>query len=62
MSYNFKINDNVCILNFSENYPTTRVGLVESDAYKEILSMFFKNLKTQKGEVYNFIDSCCNHD
>lgn len=60
MNLRYKLNKDMCVLNFSEEYPSNPIQLIESDAFKKLIEDFLIYIEEQKGEIYNYLSFCAN--
>lgn len=62
MSYKFKLADDYCILNFSEEFFLTEIDLLESEGFKEFLNAFLLFAKENKIELYRYLEEAEDKD
>lgn len=60
MNLRYRLNNEMCVLNFSEEYPITPIHLVESDVFKQLIADYLHFAEKQKGEIYNYLSYCAN--
>lgn len=55
MSYKYKFQDSVYILNFSEEYAKTSIELVESEAFAKLIKNYLNFSKTHDIQIYEYL-------